>query len=149
MYKNTVPGECPEAGSIAVVVSGGIGAFEAVTLAMQSGNDGQRLLVFPGADLLSRSPYSTPDGTPQAKNLVSIVSVNIVTMSLMTKDDAIKTLGGTPRKAAKVLGYTSVQAVYVWPDVLTLALADRVRGASLRLKETRKRKVSSPEKEVA
>lgn len=53
MDKNTVPGESPEAGSIAMVVSGGISAFEAVTLAMQHGNEGQRLLVFPTSDLLA------------------------------------------------------------------------------------------------
>ena len=58
----------------------------------------------------------------------------------MTKDDAIKFLGGTPAKAAAALGYTSVQAVYMWPDTLPQSLVDRVRGASLRLKEGRRRK---------
>lgn len=67
-------------------------------------------------------------------------------MLVMTKDEAIQSLGGTPGKAAKALGYTSVQAVYMWPDVLPLAVADRVRGAIQRLKVSRKRK---PQKEAA
>ncbi len=58
----------------------------------------------------------------------------------MTKDEAIQALGGTPGNAADALGYTSVQAVYMWPDVLPQSTADRVRGAALRLKENRKRK---------
>lgn len=74
--------------------------------------------------------------------------VNIVTMRRMTKDDAIKALGGTPGKVAEALGYTSVQAVYMWPDVLPQSTADRVRGAVLRLNESRKRK-AKPAKEVA
>ena len=79
-------------------------------------------------------------------NLVWGISVNIVTMWCMTKDDAIKALGGTAGKAAEALGYNSVQAVYMWPDVLPQAMADRVRGAVQRLKEFRKRK---PTKEAA
>ena len=58
----------------------------------------------------------------------------------MTKDEAIKVLGGTPKKAAQALGYNCVQAVYVWPDVLPLAMEDRVRGAAMRLKLDRKQK---------
>lgn len=73
------------------------------------------------------------------------MAVNIVTMCRMTKDEAIKSLGGTPGKAAQALGYTSVQAVYMWPDVLPQATADRVRGAVLRLKEAKRK----PQKEVA
>lgn len=53
MDKNTVPGESPETGSIAMVVSGGIGAIESVTLALQNGKVGQRVLVFPSDDLLA------------------------------------------------------------------------------------------------
>lgn len=53
MDKNTVSGTSLEAGSIAVVVSGGISESEAVTLGMQYGSEGQRLLVFPSADLLA------------------------------------------------------------------------------------------------
>ena len=61
-------------------------------------------------------------------------------MLLMNKADAINLLGGTPAKAANALGYSSVHAIYMWPDVLPLALADRVRGAAMRAKENRKRK---------
>jgi hypothetical protein len=52
----------------------------------------------------------------------------------MTKNEAIELLGGTPKLAAKALEYTVVQTVYSWPDILTTALEDRVRGAAARLK---------------
>lgn len=47
----------------------------------------------------------------------------------MKKELAIELLGGTPKKAAAAMGYRSIQAVYLWPDVLPQATADRVRGA--------------------
>jgi hypothetical protein len=56
----------------------------------------------------------------------------------MLKQDAINLLGGTPRKAADAMGYKSIQAIYVWPDILPDAVADRVRGAASRLKPKRK-----------
>lgn len=56
----------------------------------------------------------------------------------MEKQTAIEMLGGTPVKAAKAMGYKSVQAVYLWPDVLTAAVADRVTGAAARIKRPRK-----------
>ena len=52
----------------------------------------------------------------------------------MDKKTAIKLLGGTPAKAAKALGFKSVQAIYLWPDELPLAHQDRVNGAVLRIK---------------
>jgi hypothetical protein len=58
----------------------------------------------------------------------------------MTKTEAIKLLGGSPVNAAKALGYKSVHAVYVLPDELSQAMADRVRGAALRLNITAKAK---------
>ena len=53
----------------------------------------------------------------------------------MEKQTAIELLGGTPAKAAKAMGYKSIQAIYVWPDVLPQSIADRVNGAVLRLKQ--------------
>ena len=53
----------------------------------------------------------------------------------MDKAKAIELLGGTPRKAADALGYTSIQAVYMWPDVLPQSISDRVNGAVARIKE--------------
>lgn len=52
----------------------------------------------------------------------------------MDKQTAINMLGGTPSKAAKAMGYKSIQAIYVWPDTLKQEVADRVVGAALRLK---------------
>lgn len=51
----------------------------------------------------------------------------------MNKKTAIILLGGTPGKAAKAMGYKSVQAVYLWPEVLSQAVADRVTGVLLRI----------------
>lgn len=51
----------------------------------------------------------------------------------MKKTHAIELLGGTPKKAAVAMGYRSVQAVYLWPDVLPQATADRVRGVLSRV----------------
>ena len=53
----------------------------------------------------------------------------------MDKTKAIELLGGSPRKAADALGYTSIQAVYMWPDVLPQSISDRVNGAVARIKE--------------
>ena len=52
----------------------------------------------------------------------------------MEKQTAINLLGGTPKKAALALGYRAVQTVYLWPDVLTPGMADRVLGAAARIK---------------
>jgi hypothetical protein len=52
----------------------------------------------------------------------------------MTKTEAIELLGGTPKLAAKALGYTVIQTIYTWPDELPTSLEDRVRGALIRLK---------------
>ena len=51
----------------------------------------------------------------------------------MKKQTAIALLGGTPKKAAEAMGYKAVQTVYLWPDPLPAATADRVRGAAARL----------------
>lgn len=53
----------------------------------------------------------------------------------MEKQTAINLLGGTAKKAAAALGYKSVQAVYMWPDILTTDVADRVTGAAARIKK--------------
>lgn len=49
----------------------------------------------------------------------------------MDKKLAIDLLGGTPAKAAALLGVTP-SAVSQWPEQLPLRLADRVRGAAVR-----------------
>ena len=36
------------------------------------------------------------------------------------------------------MGYKSIQAIYVWPEKLSDAVADRVRGVLSRSKPTRK-----------
>ena len=36
--------------------------------------------------------------------------------------------------ARQAMGYKSVQAIYLWPDVLPTPIADRVIGASIRIK---------------
>ena len=56
----------------------------------------------------------------------------------MDKQKAIELLGGTPAKAAKAMGCKSVHAVYMWPDVISQAMADRVMGAVQRLPKRRK-----------
>ena len=58
----------------------------------------------------------------------------------MTKDEAIKMLGGTPKLAAQAMGYKTPHAVYAWPDALGESMEDKVRGAALRLKESKKAK---------
>lgn len=52
---------------------------------------------------------------------------------LLTDTQAVEVLGGTPKKAAEALGLKAVQSIYQWPDVLSLEMSDRVRGAVLRL----------------
>ena len=56
----------------------------------------------------------------------------------MKKQAAIDMLGGTPKKAAEALGYKAVQTVYLWPEDLPRATADRVMGAAARI-QRRKR----------
>ena len=56
----------------------------------------------------------------------------------MEKQTAIDLLGGTPAKAAKAMGYKSIQAIYVWPEILPQSIADRVNGALMRLNTLRK-----------
>lgn len=57
----------------------------------------------------------------------------------MQKSEAIKLLGGTAKKASEAMGYKSVQAIYMWPEVLPLPLSDQVIGAWHRKRSTKKR----------
>ncbi|MDX4958113.1 hypothetical protein [Delftia acidovorans] len=58
----------------------------------------------------------------------------------MKKDRAIELLGGTPKKAAEAMGYRAVQTIYLWPDVLPQATADRVMGVVGRMSKPGKRR---------
>lgn len=59
----------------------------------------------------------------------------------MKKTRAIELLGGTPKKAAEAMGYRAVQTIYLWPETLPQATADRVAGVvARRAKPTRKAK---------
>jgi hypothetical protein len=58
----------------------------------------------------------------------------------MKKDRAIELLGGTPKKAAEAMGYRAVQTIYLWPDVLPQATADRVMGVVGRMPKSGKRR---------
>jgi len=58
----------------------------------------------------------------------------------MRKQEAIDMLGGTAKKVAEAMGYKVPQSVYLWPDPLSQSVADKVRGAALRLKESKKAK---------
>ena len=59
----------------------------------------------------------------------------------MKKQTAIELLGGTPKKAAQAMGYRAVQTIYLWPETLPQATADRVAGVAARLaKPARKAK---------
>lgn len=49
----------------------------------------------------------------------------------MTKDEAVRLLGGSPTSAARAIGIAS-QAIYTWPDVLPKRVADRVLAAIVR-----------------
>ena len=57
----------------------------------------------------------------------------------MKKQTAIDMLGGTPKKAAEALGYKAVQTVYLWPEDLPRATADRVMGAAARIQRRKAR----------
>ena len=57
----------------------------------------------------------------------------------MEKQNAINLLGGTAKKAAEAMGYTSPHAVYMWPDVLSPEVAQRVAGVVSMLKSTRRK----------
>lgn len=61
----------------------------------------------------------------------------------MDKAHAIKLLGGTPKKAADAMGYRAVQTIYLWPDPLPQATADRVMGVASRISKNRKRRPAS------
>lgn len=56
----------------------------------------------------------------------------------MDKQEAINLLGGTPKKAAEAMGYKSIQAIYLWPDVLGQSMIDKINGAASRLKAKKK-----------
>ena len=51
----------------------------------------------------------------------------------MKKQTAIELLGGTPKKAAEAMGYRAVQTIYLWPETLPQATADRVAGVVARM----------------
>lgn len=57
----------------------------------------------------------------------------------MEKHKAIEMLGGTPKLAAEAMGYASVHAVYMWPDILRQSVADQVRGVVARMAEKPKK----------
>lgn len=61
--------------------------------------------------------------------LLTELWLNSVTMK---KSEAIQMLGGSVPSAARALQVT-VQAIAKWPDVLPLRIADRVRGAHVRI----------------
>lgn len=52
----------------------------------------------------------------------------------MDKQTAINLLGGTPAKARVAMGYVSVQAVYMWPAVLSERMATLVKDAASKIK---------------
>lgn len=58
----------------------------------------------------------------------------------MKKQTAIELLGGTPKKAAEAMGYRAVQTIYLWPETLPQATADRVAGVVARMTKPRKSK---------
>ena len=58
---------------------------------------------------------------------------NTLLTPLLPSATAIEALGGTSSSAAQALGYTNLRTPDAWPDVLTLEVSDRVRGAWLRL----------------
>jgi hypothetical protein len=66
----------------------------------------------------------------------------------MHKSEAIKLLGGTAAKARDAMGYQTIQAIYMWPDVLSPSIADRVIGASTRLKKPAKPKAKAKKARV-
>jgi hypothetical protein len=62
----------------------------------------------------------------------------------MDKQTAINLLGGTPKKAAAAMGYKSPHAIYMWPDILTTDVAQRVHGVLSMRKKPRKARASAP-----
>ena len=63
----------------------------------------------------------------------------------MKKQTAIELLGGTPKKAAEAMGYRAVQTIYLWPETLPQATADRVAGVVARIAKPRKAKAPAQE----
>lgn len=63
----------------------------------------------------------------------------------MKKQTAIELLGGTPKKAAEAMGYRAVQTIYLWPETLPQATADRVAGVVARMAKPRKSKTPTTE----
>ena len=61
----------------------------------------------------------------------------------MKKQTAIELLGGTPKKAAEAMGYRAVQTIYLWPETLPQATADRVAGVLARKGKGRKPKTTT------
>ena len=61
----------------------------------------------------------------------------------MKKQTAIELLGGTPKKAAESMGYRAVQTIYLWPETLPQATADRVAGVVARIAKPRKAKATA------
>ena len=62
----------------------------------------------------------------------------------MKKTRAIELLGGTPKKAAEAMGYRAVQTIYLWPDDLPQATADRVRGVISRSAAVTSKELADP-----
>ena len=61
----------------------------------------------------------------------------------MKKQTAIELLGGTPKKAAEAMGYRAVQTIYLWPETLPQATADRVAGVVARIAKPRKARATT------
>ena len=61
----------------------------------------------------------------------------------MKKQTAIELLGGTPKKAAEAMGYRAIQTIYLWPETLPQATADRVAGVVARIAKPRKAKATT------
>lgn len=47
------------------------------------------------------------------------------------------------------MGYKSIQAVYVWPEVLPQSTADRVAGAVARLAKVKPKRRATPDRPTA
>ena len=71
------------------------------------------------------------------------------TMRVMKKTQAIELLGGTPKKAAQAMGYRAVQTIYLWPETLPQATADRVAGVVARMAAKPARKAKPTTQEAA
>ena len=71
-----------------------------------------------------------------AANITFAIDPPIVLLEhQMLKEEAIRSLGGTAKKASEILGCT-VQAIYMWPNPLPIGVADRVRGVVARMAES-------------